>query len=672
MAYSITTQDGITINNIPDDIAPDAPELKARVAAIRAGQTEKPAQPTAQPQEGPSTGQQLARQVGLTARAVPGALASTLGIVGDPLNALVNMIIGGVNKVTAQPTLSSLITGEPTGLNIPKLQTISGATESLLTRAGLPEPQSTAEKIVYDINRAALGAAGPGAAIRAVTPQAPVRVAPQARTEPTFVPPVSPVSPAGVAQQALVENLGLQTTGAVGGTLAAQLAAQAGGGPVAQFAAGLTGGVLAPGAAQTISGRTVAGGREAVRPFTEAGREVIAGNVLRQLSASPEVAAARAAAYEPRIPGYQPTTAQATRDVGLVSAEPTIRAMDTTGRFVAQQSAANQARMTILDRMAKDKTDIDAAIAKRDEVTDPLREQAFSRSTVSPETFQSSIVLTVNKTIDDILNSPMGKRGTVISVMDDAKADISRATSPQELYEIRKDLRAAQLGQLDKSGRGGPSAGAYKVAGTQLNQVIKAVDDAIEAAAPGYKNYLDKYSKASKGIESLEAAQAFRNKVLLTTPDPITGQYLISQPAFTRAIREIEKGGFEGLSTTQIGTLKRVSKDLDDGVLTRAGKMPGSDTFKNMSTANVIGGIIGKQIFGETSPFLQKVTAPLNWLYNGTDDRIRELLVDAMLDPKLASKLMGKATTNNIETIGQELQRRAINLGYGSIFGLTE
>ena len=37
MAYSITTKDGITINNIPDDVAPDSPELKARVAAIRAG-----------------------------------------------------------------------------------------------------------------------------------------------------------------------------------------------------------------------------------------------------------------------------------------------------------------------------------------------------------------------------------------------------------------------------------------------------------------------------------------------------------------------------------------------------------------------------------------------------------------------------------------------------------
>jgi hypothetical protein len=44
MAYSITTKDGITVDNIPDDVPPDSPELKARVAAIRAGQ-----QPAAAP-----------------------------------------------------------------------------------------------------------------------------------------------------------------------------------------------------------------------------------------------------------------------------------------------------------------------------------------------------------------------------------------------------------------------------------------------------------------------------------------------------------------------------------------------------------------------------------------------------------------------------------------------
>jgi hypothetical protein len=106
--------------------------------------------------------------------------------------------------------------------------------------------------------------------------------------------------------------------------------------------------------------------------------------------------------------------------------------------------------------------------------------------------------------------------------------------------------------------------------------------------------------------------------------------------------------------------------------LPRATKVAGSDTFKKMSTANVIGGLIGKQMFGDVPPALQKVAAPMNWLYNGTDDAIRELLVNAMLDPKLASTLMKKASVMTVEPLNRELQRKALALGYGAAFGLTE
>lgn len=49
MPYSITTRDGIKITDIPDDVPPDAQELKDRVAAIRAGQTEAPPAPVEAP-----------------------------------------------------------------------------------------------------------------------------------------------------------------------------------------------------------------------------------------------------------------------------------------------------------------------------------------------------------------------------------------------------------------------------------------------------------------------------------------------------------------------------------------------------------------------------------------------------------------------------------------------
>jgi hypothetical protein len=561
------------------------------------------------------------RQLGLTGRAaLTGALSiPTMG--ADALTGLINLLAG---RQVMQPTSQGL--------------------QNLMTQAGVPTPRTPQERVVQDVTSAGFGVAGPASV---------------ARNMPSAV------------QEFFTKSLGTQGAAATAGALASGAARESDVGPVGQTLGALMGSISAGGAvgAAPIVART---SKEIVRPFTQAGREVITGNVLRNLAADAEQAIKSGETYVPKIGGYTPTTAQATRDIGLINAETALRGMDNTkARFATQALEANQAQMAILNRLAKDDDALTAAIKKREEVTAPLREGAFAKSTVDPDTFQSGVALTVNKTIDDILNSPVGKRQTVISVLNDAKDDIARATTPAELYEIRKDLRIAAQGLLDKSDRGGPTAGAYKAAKEPLNAVIRAVDDAIEAGATGYKDYLAKYAASSKGIERLEAAQQFKGKVLSTTPDPSrVNDYLISQPKFLNAIRSAEKE--TKLSNTQLAVLKRVAEDLDSGVLARATKPMGSDTFKNMSTANVIGGMIGKQMFGDVPQALQKVSAPMNWLYNGTDDAIRELLVNAMLDPKLAANLMKKASVMTVEPLNRELQRKALALGYGAAFGLTE
>jgi len=563
----------------------------------------------------------LGRQLGLTARAGVTGAASLPLMAGDALNTLINMIMSPVTDYR---------------LGMP-----SQGVQKLMTQAGVPEPRTSTERVVQDISSAVSGVGGTAKLAGRLLP--------------------------GQATAPLTERLGLQTAGAIGGAGAAGTGREMGAtSPLAQLGLAALGGTIAPATLGQTTQQAARGVAATVRPFTEAGREVVAGQVLRSLAKEPDVAIARGESFKPTIPGYKPTTAQATRDIGLIAAETPIRALDVGGRFAEQASAANRARLNIIDRMAKDQDALTAAINKRNEVTAPLREQAFARSTVSPETFQSSVTLTVNKTIDDILKSPAGARGSVEKAMNWAKEQLVKGTDPARLYEVRKDLRDAAQGLLDKEGS------AYSLAKGQLEQVIRSVDDAIESAAPGYRDYLDKFAAASRGIERLEAAQSFRSKVLSTTPDPMNvGDYLISQPAFTRAIRAAKDDeALKGLSKTQVSSLDRVAQDLDSGVLARGTKVPGSDTFKNMSTANVIGGIIGKQMFGEMSPFLSKVAAPMNWLYNGTDDKIRELLVEAMLDPKLASRLMAKASTTTMEPLSKELQKKAINMGYGSIFGL--
>jgi len=66
-----------------------------------------------------------------------------------------------------------------------------------------------------------------------------------------------------------------------------------------QLGLALLGGMVAPKTTTTVipaAGRAI---RETVRPFTEAGREVIAGNVLRQLSNAPETAVTRMQEFQP-------------------------------------------------------------------------------------------------------------------------------------------------------------------------------------------------------------------------------------------------------------------------------------------------------------------------------------------------------------------------------------
>jgi hypothetical protein len=561
-------------------------------------------------------GDEFARQLGLTARAGITGVAGLPLMAGDALNILINKIAGT------------------------QLQMPSQVSQQLMTQAGLPAPETKQERVIQDVASGIAGVGGTAKLAQTLAPKA-------------------------VGTGLLSENIGLQTAGAVGGATAAGAGREyADFGVGGQLGLAALGGMVAPTGVSTLGQIGTRGAKEIVRPFTQSGREAITGNVLRQLSNAPETAMMRLEDYQPQIKGYTPTTAQASRDVGLISAETPIRALDTTGKFAAQASQANKARMTIIDRLAKDKDAVDFAVAKRDEVTTPLREQAFANARLVGEDLTLAINNNVNSTINNILASPEGKRGTVVNAMNFAKTSLEKADSIPALYEIRKDLRAASQGLLDKEGS------AYSLANKQLNTVIGSVDNLIEQNAPGYQEYLRTYAQSSKGIERMEAAQGFKGKVLSTIPDPINvGDFMLSQPSFARAIRATAKE--TNLSDAQIRALSKVGQDLDSGVLNRSGKVPGSDTFKNLSTANVIGGIIGKQMFGEIPAATNKMVAPLNWLYNGTDDQIRELLVDAMLDPKLASRLMTKASTTTVEPLSKELQRKAINMGYGAAFGLT-
>jgi hypothetical protein len=569
----------------------------------------------------------VGRQLGLTARA---GVTGALGLPALASDALVSL----VNKIG--------------GANIPMP---SQAQQQLMTRAGLPEAETDQEKRAQDISSAIAGVLG-GAGIGAALPA-------------RFAAP----------KELLTQSPVFQATSAGAGALGSALAREEGMGPYEQLGLGVLAGTVAPsaGTAAIIAGQAAGrGGRELVRPLTEAGREKIAGEALRAISRDPERAIQRIEEYQQQVPGYTPTTPQASQDIGMMGAFPAVKAMDPTGKFTEQFISANEARMKILNRMAKDKKALDAAEKRRDEITDPIREKAFAESTVTPEEFAPSVQKVINK-IDEILDSDKGRSAPVRQAMALAKAELTNESvpirNPADAYYVRKTLNLAAQGKLDQE------KGIYRLAGGELKSVIRELDNVIESAAPGYRDYMQKYAKISEGINRLESAQTMRDKARSTTPlstDPqLSTEYAIARPQFIRAVRDLQDDPKIKLSKTQIALLQRVARDLDESSFERA-KQPGSNTFANFSIANILGNVVGKQMIGNLPATMTKGIQSLDWLYRGPDDKIRELIVDAMLDPKMAARMMRSATSREMIPVSEDLKKRALKLGYGQVFGLTE
>jgi hypothetical protein len=199
MPYSITTKDGITIQNIPDDVASDSQVLKDRVAKIRA---EGGASSSGEPSSG------APRQLGLGARHVIEGVAAGAGMVTDPV---IEAIGGAVRMATGSDY-------DPA--------TLASIGRNVANALGLPQPATSTEKVV---GAAARGLAGglSGAGVAQLATGVTTGVA---RT----------------AAQTLAAQPGLQAVAGAASGAAGQSVQEGGGGSGAQLAAALAAGISAP------------------------------------------------------------------------------------------------------------------------------------------------------------------------------------------------------------------------------------------------------------------------------------------------------------------------------------------------------------------------------------------------------------------------------------------
>jgi len=550
---------------------------------------------------------------------------------------------GGMLPLVVDPAVNFL--NLAAGTNLP---TMTQAVPRTLTAMGFPEPQTAQERVVQDISTAGYGVGGAANLAREALPSV------TSMTAQEFL-------------KMLATNPQAQAAAATASSAAAGALREGGAPPYAQMGGAMLAGMAAPGGPSLpATQRALAAPVAMVQPFTQAGRETIVGGLLNRLAFNPERARQNLSRAEPLVAGVQPTTAATAFDPGLAASETAIRALDQSGAFPSRLSANQQALLDAYRRISGKPGSVAAAEAKRTSVTAPMREQAFAGVTVDPVTFQTGIKLVVNQAIDNVMRSPVGVRQDVETAMKFATDRVARAKSPMELYEIRKDLAAAAQGKYNQEN---PS---LRLASGQLKQVIAAVDDVIDAAAPGFKTYMEKYSKMSGPIDQMRVLQEIERRVTTGQPNLMTGEPVLAAGSLRRQLANKAEELDLKLSVPAQTRLDNIIDEINRGMAATAPgvKPPGSDTFKNMSMGNLIGRVFSESMATNTT--LRTMTRPLDFLYKLPDEQIQQLLVQAMLDPKMAAMMMAKANITKVEPLAKSLRDKAIQLGYGTAIGAQQ
>jgi len=438
-----------------------------------------------------------------------------------------------------------------------------------------------------------------------------------------------------------------------------------------QLGGAMLAGMVAPGSSTgraLLNKPVVAPMSSLVQPFTQEGRQTIVGSLLNKLSTDPARAQRNLANAEPLVPGVQPTTAATAFDPGLAGLETSLRSatFDPSNLFGARLSANQQALLDAYRGISGKPGSIPAAQTKRTDVTKPLREQAFAGVTVDPVTFQSGVKLVVNQAIDNVMSSDVGVRMDVESAMKFATERVAKARTPMQLYEVRKDLAAAAQGKYNKEN---PS---LILAKGQLKDVIASIDDVIDSAAPGFKTYMEKFSKMSGPIDQMRVLQDIENRITTGQPNLMTQQPVLAANGLRRELAAKAEQLDLKLSIPAQNRLDNIIDEINRGMASTAPgvRAPGSNTFQNMSMGNLIGRVFSESMADNTT--LRTMTRPLDWLYKLPDQQVQELLVQAMLDPKLAAVMMSKANMMKVQPFATSLRAKADQLGFGTAIGASQ
>lgn len=541
----------------------------------------------------------LERGVGLTGRAlVKGAL--------------------GIPAMLARPINAALGLPDP-----------GAAINDALTHAGLPAPQTKAENLADAVTQALTGT---GASIGAAG-----RFADSAATS---------IGPR-IAEK-LASNPAAQAVGATAASATDQSARDAGVSPTVAALFGLAAGAGAPfavdAAANVAAGvpRFLSG---VASPFTEAGQGRIVGATLNRLAQNPATAQANLEGAGSILPGSEPSTAQAARDLGLSRVDRALSSPD----IAAQESSNNAARVRAFVTASGTPEQLQSAIAARSARANAEYEAAGA----APIKFDQPAIDTLGSLTSRPAFKDAVNRAVRVASDSGMPEDQQSLQNPQFLHLIKLGLdQAADSAPMDQAiGRFG-MRGIMDTRNTFL--------DMLDRLNPQYAQARQNFAAASGPIDTMQMLQDAFKKSQMAAPDPVTGLPVLSQAKFKANVM----GNMDefGATDQQRTILHAIGADLDRSTVSAGGKAVGSNTMQNLATGNLISQSFGPAL--AEHPLAATLMRPLGYAMKTTEPALRDLLEQAMLDPSLARRLMTNAPQQPGRDIGGFFARqRGVTLG---------
>lgn len=400
------------------------------------------------------------RDLGLGVRYAAQGLASVPGMIYDSARAVLNTPTAVYNMFADKPA------EYPFGVSSASL------VDKAIDSAGLPQPETEGGGMMGAVVRggaSAIPTLGAGAVMQGA------RVAPELGA-------ILAAQPAS------------QMGGSIGSSAAAEYAKQKGAGPITQGIASLGGGVAGAGLVQGVqgTGRALAA---AAQPFTQAGREKIAADVLLHQSSDPISLATRLADgvddQARRLPGSPVSTAVAARDPGLMVMEQGLRSdvgrsagqggMSGSAAFRDLEAQRNASRLGTMEQMADGLTpDVRGASIRgtlNNQQNQTRQEVSRLYNAIDPESTTAVPVYQIGRGMFDAAERRYGPGGGAMpteaaAILDEIRtaADAGRHVDFRWMQNVRSRLgNAAGIAAQQ---------GDQRAAAT-LGEMRQALDDAV-------------------------------------------------------------------------------------------------------------------------------------------------------------------------------------------------